>query len=267
MEERYRHLVEKGYNFEMGKYMSEGWELFKKGAGSFIGYVLVYFVIIAVASFIPFVNFAAGYLQYVLLAGFFVFCRNLLHQKEEFGNFFAGFNYLGDILIYYLIGYLVPGLIFVASIFPFELIPQLMSGQLEDPQEFLDSFTFSIGARLPLFLILLIGFIYITVSYSLVPALITDAKLSGWTAMETSRKIVGKNFFGFLGMYLVLGLLLIVGTVLTCGLGLLVLFPYLYCTTFKAYDSILNPYADTVGNQLDEFGRQDKDINTESEEK
>ena len=73
--DKYDSLLLNGYEFDMNLYFSEGWQLFKKGAGSFIGFTLLYFVVTFAIGFIPFVNFLSNFLQYILLAGFYTFCR------------------------------------------------------------------------------------------------------------------------------------------------------------------------------------------------
>jgi hypothetical protein len=269
MDEKFKHLTTNGYQFEMGKYISDGWKLFSKGAGSFIGFTVLYFIIIFIVNLLPFVSIVSGFLQTILLAGYVLFCRNLLSNREEFGNFFGGFNQASNLVIYTLLMILVvlPLLIVLfTALIPFELLPTLFSGDPSEIREFGERIFFYLTARLPIFFIIFCGFIYITVSYSFAPALIVDAGLSPWTAMETSRRVIGKQFFPFLGMMIILGLLLSIGSLITCLLGALVAIPYYYCVIFCAYDDILKPHADTVVDQIDQFGEQQRDINTETQE-
>ena len=106
----------------------------------------------------------------------------------------------------------------------------------------------------------------IYILYSLTLPLIADAKMGAWEAMETSRKVVAKKFFHFFGLYLVAGLMMIVGGVITCFLGFLVLFPYVMCIQFTAYNRIFKPVQDESTDQIEEFGKSDRDVNTEAEE-
>ncbi len=269
MEERYRHLVVDGYEFEMSKYVSEGWDLFKKGAGSFIGFVLLYFIISIVLNFIPFVNLLAGFVQQTLVAGMFIFSRNLLNKNEGFGNFFGGFQFFGNIAGYLLLTFLILIPLFIllfTAIIPFELIPQLINPDMNDLQYLLEDLVISMTARIPLILLISLLFIYVAMAYSLALPLIVDSKLGSWKAMETSRRVVTKKFLPFLGLYLIMGILGSIGIVLTCGLGMLVVFPFCYCILFSAYNNIFNPQSAAVENQIDQFGASSSDINTESEE-
>ena len=67
-------------------------------------------------------------------------------------------------------------------------------------------------------------------------------------------------------MFIVLGILTGLGTVITCGLGILVAIPYIYCVIFAAYDDIIQPQTADLSQQIDDFGQAQKDTNTESED-
>ena len=99
-------LLTNGYEFNMAKYMGDGWELFKKGAGNYIGFSIVFFIIILVLAFIPFVNLLVSIFEYVLLSGIFIYSRNLLSDKGEFANFFEGFNSFGQIFLFTIVLFL-----------------------------------------------------------------------------------------------------------------------------------------------------------------
>lgn len=269
MEEKYRHLVVDGYDFDFNGYISKGWDLFKKGAGSLIGFILLYFLISIVINFIPFVNILGSFVQQTLIAGIFIFLRQLLRKKEEFGNFFGGFQYFGNIIVYILILLVIMIPIFAlvfGLLIPFELLPELFDANPGDMEYLMEDLALSFAARLPFLFIVFIMAIYIGISYSMVLPLIVDAQLSPWKAMETSRRVVGKKFFSFLGFYFVIGIVASIGILITCGLGILVVMPVVYCIIFVAYDSILQPHFDTGADEIEEFGQSSEDVNTESEE-
>ena len=131
-------------------------------------------------------------------------------------------------------------------VFPISLFVDLIAGNI-DPQFFTDelatSFEGNLGTIFTVYFLLIIGAIYIYMSYAFVLPLIVDAKLDFWQAMETSRR-----------------------TVVTCFLGIFVVIPYIYCVIFAAYDDILNPQSEGISEQISDFGVQEKDINTESED-
>jgi uncharacterized membrane protein len=57
--------------------------------------------------------------------------------------------------------------------------------------------------------------------------------------METSPKLVTRNFFPMFGFLLLLGLINLGGVIL-CGLGLLITIPLTYCAMTVAYMDIMN---------------------------
>jgi hypothetical protein len=270
--EKYDQVIRDGYEFNFEKYMRDGWGLFKKGAGSLIGFCIIVVVMLLILNFMPFVSLISGFLQAALIAGIFIFLRQLMHKRDNFNQFFEGFNNFGQIAIFVLIRYLfiIPfAALLVTFIFPFHLFVDLMSGNIDSQyfaEEIAASLEGNIGLVIGTYVVMLMGFIYIYMSYTFTLPLIVDAKLEFWKAMEVSRKIVGRKFFMFLLLFIVLGIILGLGTAITCGLGFFIVMPYIYCVMFAAYDDILKPQSEDLSNQISEFGVQEKDINTESED-
>ena len=235
------------YEFDMGIYFSRGWQLFKLGSGSFIGFSILFIVIIVVVSVTPLISVVSGLFQYLLMAGVYIFCRNLLKKKDEFSQFFRGFNYFIQILIFFLIisFFLLPlSYILTNQILPPGLLEQYMAGEVR-PAEVLEVISSAIEANynyvmLLLTLIIIIS-LYLHISYSFTLPLIADSELQFWDAMEASRKIIAQKFFHFLGMYLLLGVIIFISTVITCGFGLIVSLPFSLCVIFSAYDEIVYP--------------------------
>ena len=279
MENRFQGLIDSGYTFDMGKILGKGWDIFKEGAGSFIGFTLVYFILSIGISFaltimlffIPGANILGQFINYALLAGIYVFCRNLLNKRDQFGDFFEGFKSFGQIALFLIVItlFMIPvfGLIF-AYIFPWELFAQALTGDV-DPyivEEWSYSLLDNLGNFFLIWLVAMAIYAYIAISYSFTLPLIVDQKFGFWEAMETSRKVIAKRFFNFLGMWIILGILAPIAIVITCGLGIFVVFPYFRTVNFAAYDMIMQPTADTMQSDVEEFGQQDQDINTESED-
>ena len=48
----FSELINKGYNFSIGESISDGWKLFSKGAGSYIGFAVVVLLIYFVSAFL-----------------------------------------------------------------------------------------------------------------------------------------------------------------------------------------------------------------------
>jgi hypothetical protein len=253
-------LLTNGYDFNMGKYMGDGWDLFKKGAGSYIGFTIVFFIIVMVLVFIPFVNILVSVFEYVLLAGIFIFSRNLLNDKAEFSNFFEGFNSFGQIFLFAIVLFLftMPALvIFIIYLLPEGFMNSAMNGFADAEymaEEIIANFQDKMGAIIFLYLVMILYMLYLYISYSFTIVLIVDRKMRFWDAMELSRKVIAKNFFSFFGMYIILGVLVTIGIIVTCGLGMLIAIPYMNLVIFSAYNNIIGPEEDMMEQKVEEFG-------------
>lgn len=95
----------------------------------------------------------------------------------------------------------------------------------------------SIFVFIGIFLLILPG-IYLGIAYIFTIPLIVEKKMSFWTAMEASRKIITKNWFSMFGFILVLGLINI-GGILSLIVGLLFTAPLTGCAMIAAYEDII----------------------------
>jgi len=302
MEEKYRHLIRDGYEFEFAKYFSEGWDLFKKGAGSYIGFLLVTGLIMGAVGLIFWMVFGSLFffsidsasgpdmsgmvpgliifyilyivvltlVQYCMYGGFYIYSGQLITKSEDFGQFFKGFKFIKEIAAFFLFYLLIVSPIIIlifTTVFPLEMFLNMFSGDFYESQYMMEDYAESMGARIPLMFLLYLLLAAVLIAYSLTLPLIVDAGLPAWKAMETSRKVVSKKFFHFLGLYIVAGLMMMIGGLITCYLGFLVLIPYFLCIHFMAYNRIFKPQRAGIDAQIDEFGENEDDTNTEAEEK
>ena len=119
-----------------------------------------------------------------------------------------------------------------------------------EPAQMSDAFAGFTGSFLQLFLgflvsTLLIGVglalclipgIYLAVAWQFTLLLILDHKLEFWPAMEVSRKVISKNWWGFFGFAIVCWLLNLVG-VLCCLVGAFVTLPWTMLALVCLYES------------------------------
>ncbi|MBD3165819.1 hypothetical protein GF324_04430 [bacterium] len=102
----------------------------------------------------------------VFFAGAVLLTLKALHKKPfAFGEFFDGFQYFLEIFLYSIVSTILVLIGFMLFILP--------------------------------------G-IYLVISYTLAVPFILDRNMGFWQAMESSRKTIGKSFFGFLGLYIIL---------------------------------------------------------------
>ena len=198
-------VIQNGYSVDIGKYLGEGWEIFKKNIGGFVGFAAIVLLLSSLAAILPekarpLGNIASAVLAGPLNAGLFIVAFKLIKQRSTtFSDFFLGFN---NFLQFFIANLLVSILVGIAS------------------------------------LLLLLPGIYLGVAYSFTTALIVDRKFDFWEAMETSRKVISKRWFPFFGFVLVLALINIVGALLL-GVGLLFTIPLTMCAIAAAYQDIL----------------------------
>ncbi len=202
-------IAERDYNVKTGDYFSRGWDIFKQYALPFIGFLLLTFIISAVLSRLPYPlglnedrrgGIANSIISPILSAGFYIVAFKIAKgQSVSFGDFFRGFN---NFLQIFLVG-LVGGILIALG-----------------------------------FVLLVIPGIYLLVAYLFAVSLVVEKRFDFWTALETSRKVVTKRWFSFLGLVLLM-VLLNVGGLLLFGIGLLVTFPLTFCITVAAYEDVI----------------------------
>ena len=98
-EARVNKLLNDGYEFKLEKYISNGFELFKKEYGLFIGFSILAGLISMVGGMIPFIGyFIQAIAAAVLNLGYFYVARKIkLGETPDFADFFQPFNSLGNI--------------------------------------------------------------------------------------------------------------------------------------------------------------------------
>jgi uncharacterized membrane protein len=68
--------------------------------------------------------------------------------------------------------------------------------------------------------------------------LIVGRKMAFWTAMETSRKLVAKNWISWIFLFVIITIINILGF-LACCVGLLITSPLSACIVAAAYEGVI----------------------------
>ena len=193
-----------------GKYLRQGWELFKLNPGGYIGFALVFFVIQVVLSLFPRLGgLTSLVISGPLYAGFYLVSAKLLQRQTPiFQDFFGGFQFFLPLLLLTLIStlFIIVGLI----------------------------------------LFILPG-IFLMVCYIFAAMIVIDRRLDFWPAMELSRRTVQSQWFGFFIFFLLL-MLINLGGVILLGVGLLVSMPVSAAAVAAAYNDIFGLQSDYSGN-------------------
>lgn len=193
-----------------GKYLRQGWELFKLNPGGYVGFALVFFVIQVVLSLFPRLGgLTSLVISGPLYAGFYLVSAKLLQRQTPiFQDFFGGFQFFLPLLLLTLIStlFIIVGLI----------------------------------------LFILPG-IFLMVCYIFAAMIVIDRRLDFWPAMELSRRTVQSQWFGFFIFFLLL-MLINLGGVILLGVGLLVSMPVSAAAVAAAYNDIFGLQSDYSGS-------------------
>lgn len=206
-QQRIEKIAENGYEFHFDKYLSEGWDLFRKDSGQLILYTLIMLAISFGLGVIPVLGAVGAFLiGPALNAGFFVGLRKIDQgQKVEIGDFFKAFDSWLQLFLFAL----VSGLLSILA-----------------------------------FALLVIPGIWFAVAISLGYPLVVFAKVEFWDSIKLSVKLVNKKWFSFLGLLIVLGFINLIGLILL-GVGLLITIPFTFGVIYSCYKDIVGFDAET----------------------
>jgi hypothetical protein len=170
-------VIAEGYPVKTTQYLRQGWESFKRYPAGFIGFALILTV---VSQGLPLLNAFIGQflsitVQVIMMAGVaLVVWKQSRQQTTEFTDFFPDWNTVGRLILVTMVG------------------------------------LFLIGVGLAL---LVLPGIYLIVAYTFSYLLVTERGLAVWPALETSRRVVAKNWWGVAGLVGMLLLLTLGGAV------------------------------------------------------
>ena len=225
-------ITNKGYDFNIGKYISEGFELFKKDIGGFILATLLAFIM----SIIPFCGLLA-------LGNFYKICKKVDQgEKVQAGDIFD----FTDFGMYFKLYLLVLAIVVVLMI-PIQimLVPIFMTAQYTDAGDIGPAlFAGGMGIWIFLFVLLMIAF---SLSLYFVQPLISIHRVqSVRQAYSLSWKIAKKNFLMIFLFTIVVGVISELG-ILACGIGLFFTIPLGICMRYVSYKDVLETQNQKVG--------------------
>jgi hypothetical protein len=250
MSQKLQNHLANGYDFKIGDYISRGMEIFKANMGAYIGYTVLYGLIAMVLAFIPLGNIVAPILVTPCLLFGYHLVSNQISEKNivpEFNTFFSGFNHFSKLAVIALITFIAIFTCFLPFIFS---IGFAIFSNLENKAEM---FSTIMNGPMPLLLIGLLAFLYLGISWAFAGLIAVFHNKEAWSAMETSRKLVGKNWLMVLLFFIVIGLINIVGAMLLF-FGLLFTVPFGICCVYAAYEDIAGLDNNTQ-SQIDEIGQ------------
>lgn len=159
---KYDHLIENGSDFEIGDIIGKGWDLFQRDWLNILGFTFTIGLLVILGMIIPILGWLALFIYLPVLSASTILLLSKIQKGEEY-------TYRG--------------------------IFEECSSSLREL--WIAGFLMSIMIMIGLCFFLLPG-IYLAIAYQFTIPLIIFGKLDAWTAMETSRKIITKNFGRFL---------------------------------------------------------------------
>lgn len=248
-------IINEGYDFRLGDYISQGFNIVQKNLGGYILFTLAMFVILAVVNFIPIVGTILN--QFILgpaltVGAYLVANKIRKGESTEFSDFFKGFDFVRPLALTALAIFVITMIAMLPFIFlggGMELFSWYME-LLKDPmgmQGTTPDFSFSFVSFL-----LLIPVIYVGVAYSWAYKFVVFYNMSFWEAMEASRRIITKKWFLIFVFLVIAGIIAGLGILLLC-VGILFTFPAYLCMNFSAFADVTR--LDEEGDEMDEIER------------
>ena len=202
-------LLNDGYEFQFGSYISEGFNIFGKNVGGFIGFIFIYIVIVTVLGVIPILGqIASMVIAPPLIMGIYIVAHKIQRGEEhQFSDFFKGFDHFGQLVLTNIVMYLLillAFLPFVFTVFSSGLFQAILS---EDPTGILNVFN-----NFPMWsFILLLPIVYLSIAYTWANMFVVFYNVDFWTALESSRKVISKKWLIIFLFFIVIGILAMLG--------------------------------------------------------
>ncbi|MEY3422435.1 MAG: hypothetical protein RIR48_2749 [Bacteroidota bacterium] len=232
-----QQAIDYGYEFKIGDYFSRGFRIFKDNPGGFIGFAVLFFIITIVIQMIPLLGFL---IAIVVSPPLSVGIAIASHKQEKdgdmaFGNFFKGFDYIGQLIVAYIIMLVVYLIIALPLIFMvgFELISSFASG---DPETILES-SQELAKMGIWFFVFAIIFTYLGVCMRWTNYLIVFHKYDAVSAIKTSWQLVNKRWIWHF-LFLLLCGLIIIGGFLALLVGIVVAYPIILAADYAGYADV-----------------------------
>jgi hypothetical protein len=225
-------------------WIGEGWRLFTAAPLIWIVNFVIFFAIILVLAFIPFIGNLATSLLWPVFGAGFAFGAHMIYKGEtlEVGHLFEGFKRNTGNLILLGLLYLVATIVVFIIVGILAALTVGVSGGFGALMRGNDAALAGMmaGMGLGLVLIILLAmalFIPIAMAFWFAPALVILNDVKPMEAISASFTGCLRNIVPFLLWGLIFLVLFIVGSI-PLGLGLLVVVPLMYASTYAAYRDI-----------------------------
>jgi len=245
---RLQEAIDLGYEFDIGKYISDGFELCKQNLGNFVAYTFVFLAIAFAVGIIPFVgNIASIVIMPPLAVGWFIVAKKIqTNEPSEFSDFFRGFDFIGPLILVRV----VQTVIYIAIMIPFIVASFSYLEMFTDPF-YMD--TYELEDDFPYWaFLLMVPILYLATAWRWAPMFVIFHKMGFWEAMETSRRLVTQRWFSHFALLLVY-MLFAIGGVLAFFVGLIFVMPIIFCIEYAAFADVTQFLQEAAGDEGDDL--------------
>ena len=245
-----QRIIDEGYEFNFGDYISKGFNLVQKNLGGYIAFFLLISIGSLIVGLIPFIGaLALWVLTPALSIGPFHVAHRLDKGEEpSFNDFFKGTDKLGDLFVTMLL----TALIIAACVIPAMLVFGFSTFTMMDTYggAYGDVDYSGMGTAVITMFICMIPAMYFGISFMWAPQLVWFYNMRPWDAMVASRKLIGRNFWIFLAFIFVAGIIASLG-ILLLFIGLLFTYPAMICMQYAAFADVTELLSEEDDNAED----------------
>ena len=242
-------LQETKVTFSIGQAIRDGWRIVSKHLGYYIGAGVITVIISMFVGVIPYGGSILNNLVvspcFAASAIFITWRISKGYAWTDFGDMFKGFSYATPVLISTLIQSFV--MVLIGLLCFFSLIPQLVdlfelsqgSGAYQNQEEIIELLRsiFFNTKNILLFCLFLLAILVLSAVWAFKIHFIVVYKMDAWPAMELSRRVTTPNLLRLVGLFIIIGLIVIVSA-LPCGIGLLFSLPLSFGAIYSAFAQI-----------------------------
>ena len=235
--------------FSIGKAISDGWRIVSKHLGSYIGAGVITVII---SMFVGVIPYGGSILNNLVISPCFAASAIFITWRiskgyawTDFGDMFKGFSYATPVMISTLIQSLI--MVLIGLLCFFSLIPQLVdlfelsqgSGAYQNQEEIIELLRsiFFNTKNILLLCLFLLAILVLSAVWAFKIHFIVVYKMDAWPAMELSRRVTTPNLLRMVGLFIIIGLIVIVSA-LPCGIGLLFSLPLSFGAIYSAFAQI-----------------------------
>ncbi len=236
-------VLARDYQVDIGSCASRAHTLITSNYGLLLAAAVVVGLILAAAGMIPLLNLIVPlFLTGPLVGGLYrLYLARLRGQPADFGMAFSGFSsdYWQLVLCQ-----MFPSLLGFAIMIPMAMImgpAAIFLGRANITSGAMATGAVAIFAGLMIFILIILG-IYFYISWYFALRLVADKGFQFWPALQLSRRVVGKHWWGVFWFSIVSGVLMVLGALL-CLFGLLYTGPLYVAMSSYLYEDIFGDLA------------------------